>query len=76
MQDRTRDGRELPQIWCPVPRCRLCPEEDGCIYVGESARNLYTRGKEHIEKYKSKKRNIDSFIRVHQDEEHPGMPAD
>ena len=29
-----------------------------------------------MEKYKSKTRNSDSFIKKHQDEEHPGMPAD
>ena len=57
-------------------RCQLCPDGDGCVYVGESARNLYTRGREHIEKYRSRKRNIDSFMKKHQDEEHAGLPAE
>jgi hypothetical protein len=56
--------------------CRLCPLDDKCVYVGESARNLYTRGKEHIEKYRSHKRNKDSFIKKHQDEKHDSQPAD
>ena len=29
-----------------------------------------------MEKYESKKRNSDSFIKKHQDEKHPGVPAD
>ena len=56
--------------------CRICPEDKKCVYIGESSRNLYTRAKEHIAKYKSKKRNPDSFIRRHQDEKHQGRPAD
>ena len=27
--------------------CRLCPEGESPVYVGETSRNLYTRGKEH-----------------------------
>ena len=57
-------------------RCRLCPDTDSCVYIGESSRNLYTRGKEHMEKYQSKTRSTDSFIKKHQDEKHPGLPAD
>ena len=75
-EERGKGGRCLKSNVQYELRCRLCPEEDGCIYVGESARNLYTRGREHIEKYRSRKRNVDSFIKTHQDEEHPGMPAD
>ena len=37
---------------------------------------MYTRGKEHMENYQSKKRNSDSFIKKHQDEKHPRLPAD
>jgi hypothetical protein len=54
----------------------LCPLDDECVYVGEYARNLYTKGKEHIEKYRSNKRNKDSFIKKHEDEKHDGRPAD
>ena len=48
---------------------------DGCIYIGESSRNLYTRSKEHIAKYESKKQNKDSFIKKHQIEVHNDRPA-
>ena len=40
--------------------CKLCPAEDPTIYIGETARNLYTRSKEHFKNYKSQ--NNDSFI--------------
>ena len=56
--------------------CRLCPEEEVCTYVGETSRNLYTRGKEHIEKYRSRQRRQDSFIEKHQNEKHGGAQAD
>ena len=56
-------------------RCRLCPEEDVC-YIGETSRNLYTRGKEHMEKYRSRQRRDDSFIQKHQIEKHGGVQAD
>ena len=35
---------------------------------------MYTRGREHIEKYR--KRNMDSFIKKHQEDEHAGMPSE
>ena len=61
-------------------RCNQCPSTDQpadqCVYIGESSRNLYSRGKEHIEKYRSKKRSTDSFINKHQVEKHHGMQAD
>ena len=44
--------------------CKLCPPGE-CVYIGESSRNLYTRGKEHLDKYRSTKRNKDSFIKKH-----------
>ena len=53
--------------------CKLCPEEDPTVYIGETARNLYTRSKEHFKNYKSKKK--DNFILKHQVEKHEGMPA-
>ena len=56
--------------------CNLCSGTDQCLYIGESARNLYTRGREHVEKYQSKKRNSESFIKNHQIEKHHDMPAD
>ena len=54
--------------------CKLCPEENGSCYVGETSRNLYTRGGEHLKKYEGG--NDESFMKKHQDETHPGQPAD
>ena len=56
--------------------CGLCTEEQKGIYIGESSRNLYTRGKEHVGKYRSRKRNHDSFMKKHQQEKHGGREAD
>ena len=56
--------------------CELCPDTDKCVYIGESSRNLYTRAKEHIGKYNSRKTSHDSIIKKHQDEKHQGdMPS-
>ena len=57
-------------------RCQLCPDTDSCVYIGESSRNLYTRGKEHMQKYNNKKQCHESFIWRHQEEKHAGaQPA-
>ena len=55
--------------------CKLCPESNPTEYIGETAQNLYTRCKEHIQKSKSKKKSKDSFIRKHQLEKHAGAEA-
>ena len=39
-------------------------------YIGETSRNLYTRGLEHQDKFE--KRKPDSFMYNHQKERHPG----
>ena len=57
-------------------RCRRCTGDDQCVYLGETARNLYTRGCEHVDKYHSRRRNHDSFIKKHQLERHHDEPAD
>ena len=41
--------------------------------MGETARNLYTRGLEHATKYEGGKE--DSFLRKHQLDKHQGMAA-
>ena len=56
--------------------CRLCLGDEKCIYVGETSRNLYTRAKEHMNKYRSEKSNYDSFIKQHQVEHHHNHPAE
>jgi hypothetical protein len=56
--------------------CNLCSGDSQCVYIGETSRNLYTRGKEHIGKYLSQKQNNESFIKKHQIEKHNDLPAD
>jgi hypothetical protein len=47
-----------------------------CTYVGETARNLYTRAREHVNKYKTKKTRGESFIATYQDQMHTGLPPE
>ena len=51
--------------------CQLCPEDRPSVYIGETARNLYTRGREHTRNYE--RRETESFISKHQQEKHRGM---
>ena len=53
--------------------CELCPSEDKSTYIGETSRNLYSRGLEHQAKYETG--NDDSFMRKHQTEKHAGQEA-
>ena len=48
-------------------------QRDRTTYIGETSRNLFTRGKEHQQKYDTE--NQDSFILKHQNEEHDCQPA-
>ena len=50
--------------------CQLCPQDKRSVYIGESARNLYTRSKEHLNKYRYNPAN--SFMAKHQGAEHAG----
>ena len=52
--------------------CRIC----GDTYTGETSRNFYTRSKEHLEKSKSKKDALNSFIYNHQTTKHNGDEPD
>ena len=45
------------------------------MYTGETARNLYTRGKEHVAKSVGPKQN-ESFFKKHQVEKHNDLQAD
>jgi hypothetical protein len=53
--------------------CQQCPEEDQAVYLGETARNLYTRGKEHRRNYE--KKEAESFMMKHQQQKHFGAEA-
>ena len=53
--------------------CQLCPEGRRSKYIGESSRNLFTRGLEHMDKYRNG--NTSSFIKKHQEECHQGQMA-
>ena len=51
--------------------CGLCPEGEESVYIGETARNLYTRMKEH-----NNNRGEGSFINKHMNESHQGMEGE
>ena len=48
--------------------------KDKTVYIGETSRNLYTRGVEHMYKYRTN--HSDSFMARHQEEHHSSQPAD
>ena len=50
--------------------CQLCPVNNRSVYLGESARNLYTRSKEHLYRYRL---GVEaSFMAKHQHSDHRG----
>jgi hypothetical protein len=49
--------------------CKICPQGGKSVYIGETSRNLFTRGKEHLHKYEGRK--TDSFMLKHQTLFHP-----
>ena len=51
--------------------CQLCPANSKSLYIGESSRNLYSRGKEHTSSCNGRKEK--SFMWRHQREEHGGV---
>ena len=53
---------------------KLCPEGDQHVYIGETARNLYSRGKEHMANAQS--RNREAFMKKHNLEKHHGADED
>ena len=53
--------------------CGLCLGDDRSVYIGETSRNLFTRGLEHSRKYEGGKE--DSFLLKHQLDRHQGGPA-
>ena len=55
--------------------CQMCPEDRQAVYLGETARNLYTRGREHTGNYQ-KKKDGESFMAKHQEDRHFGAGAD
>ena len=54
--------------------CPLCPDDGKCVYVGETSRNLYTRGAEHITKQQTQ--DPESFMHKHMVDEHPDEMGD
>ena len=54
--------------------CQMCPEDNQAVYLGETARNLYTRGREHSRNYQ--KSEGESFMHKHQQDRHFGAEAD
>ena len=53
--------------------CQLCPAGQRSKYLGESSRNMFTRGKEHEANYRN--RNQKSFMLKHQRKDHNGVPG-
>ena len=51
--------------------CELCPKEDRAKYIGETARNLYTRMGEHQGGVEEE----GSFMRKHMEEKHRGQES-
>ena len=54
--------------------CQQCPADRQAVYLGETARNLYIRGREHGNNYQ--KRQPESFMWKHQQDKHSGADAD
>ena len=54
--------------------CKLCPADQQAVYVGETARNVYTRGREHSRNYE--REDSESFMFKHQQDAHHGAQAD
>ena len=54
--------------------CQLCPEDNQAVYIGETARNMYTRGREHVRSFENKEK--ESLIYKHQSEKHDGSQPD
>ena len=52
--------------------CQLCMKTTPTAYIGETSRNLYTRGREHLQGIKGE----DSFMKKHMEEKHPGEEED
>ena len=54
--------------------CLECPETNPTVYVGETARNVYTRGLEHFDIYRRRQRGgkKESFLYQHQEDRHQG----
>ena len=51
--------------------CQLCPPGEKSKYIGESSRNLFSRGQEHDRNYRTRKNG--SFMLKHQMEKHNGI---
>ena len=54
--------------------CQLCPGGQKSLYLGETARNLFTRGGEHLDNYRNNSEK--SFILKHQNRVHQGTAGD
>ena len=53
--------------------CQLCPDDTKSVYIGETSRNLYTRSREHLSRYRAG--TATSFMAKHQTELHQGEDA-
>ena len=73
MQGRGNGGNCMKSNVQYEVKCTRCPVDRQPVYIGETSRNLYTRAKEHQDRYR--KRNKDSFMLDHQLDQHQGEEA-
>ena len=58
--------------------CQLCPEGQRPVYIGETARNLYTRAKEHMNSGNRRTTGEEegtSFVHRHMEQYHRGSQS-
>ena len=59
--------------------CQLCPDGQRPVYIGETARNLYTRAREHMNgehrKTREEEEESTSFVRRHMEQHHKGLQS-
>ena len=67
-------GYQMECVPCQETATQTERQRDRTTYIGETSRNLYTRGMEHTSKYETQ--HADSFMMQHQVEKHNCQPAD
>jgi hypothetical protein len=66
-------GYEMECALCDDVAAQTEDQDSRTTYIGETSRNIYSRGKEHVYKYSTA--HTDSFMWKHQREVHDSQPA-
>ena len=75
MPDRKREGGNCHSSGVNYAvECQLCPDGAKSLYLGETSRNLYSRGLEHEGNYRNGSQK--SFMGKHQARIHQGMAGE